>query len=272
MRGGEIEIDRPARSETELSAMIDLAGWCQMGGVMMGNDMSLEREHSVCVCVCVHPGSMTTQWFTLSLIEPIHRTSQRGFNTRPHNDLYIQHIHITTICLYLKLSLSFSHSFFWSRLQSHIFFLSLSLDTLSASFTPIMCPFLSLCHHFFISFPPTMNLLESAHLIFKLTRQTCTAAELCNVSIDKTHSMPSHTKHTHRHKHTHTHTHTLTCLSAQPWQAYWLLNSFHSNVKWLKNNVFCYGCEWLALSCCVSTSVLYSMAHTGVSEAHQKWL
>lgn len=43
---------------------------------MMGNDMSPEREHGVCLFVCerVRPGSMTTQWLTLSLIELIHRT------------------------------------------------------------------------------------------------------------------------------------------------------------------------------------------------------
>lgn len=72
---------------------------------MMGNDMSLEREHSECVWVCV---PMNTQWFTLSSIEPIHRSSQRGFNTHPHNNLYIYTVdivHHKYSVSYLKLSL-----------------------------------------------------------------------------------------------------------------------------------------------------------------------
>lgn len=39
----EMEIDGVNRGETELLAMIDTGGRCQMGGVMMGNDTSLER-------------------------------------------------------------------------------------------------------------------------------------------------------------------------------------------------------------------------------------
>ncbi len=121
----------------------------------------------MCVCVCACPGSMTTQWLTISLIEPIHRTSQRGSNTRPHNNLYILYIHVTTrISSFLSLSiyLSLSHSFF------HSLYLAMLLSP------PSSARFLSLHHYFFISFSPTMNLLQSVPLFFKLTRQTRIAA------------------------------------------------------------------------------------------------
>lgn len=154
--------------------MIDLASWCQMGGVMMGNDMSLEREHRVCRYVC--PGSMTTQWLTLSLIEPVHRTSQSRFNVPPYKDLYILCMQVTTtrVFEYLKLTLSvylclFALLFFLIQ----IWFLSPSPPIMHISH-PSCVRFFSIRSFFFILFP-TMNLLESAHLIFKLTRQTSSA-------------------------------------------------------------------------------------------------
>lgn len=159
--------------------------------------------------LCVRPRSMTTQWLALSLIEPIHRTSHGGFNTRPHDVLYLLYIHVTTtIYRYLKLSLC---PFLCLRLPrppdpDSILTPSFALcpSPLSVHLSPPSCVRLfSFRHHGFISFSPSTNPLESVHLILKLTRQTSTAAGERDVSIDKTHSMPSHT---HMRARTHTHT------------------------------------------------------------------
>lgn len=153
--------------------MIDLASWCQMGGVMMGNDMSLEREHRVCLYVC--PQSMTTQWLTFSLIEPIHRTSQSTFNTPPYKDLYIYIVHAGHNIQGLWISQTYLLSTYvflpYSFLRSR--FLSPSPPIMNIS-RPSCVHFFSIRSFFFILFP-TMNLLESTHLIFKLTHQTRSA-------------------------------------------------------------------------------------------------
>lgn len=158
---------------------------------------------SVCVC----PGSVTTQWLTLSLIEPIHRTSQRWFNRHPR----AVHIHATTIilqvfslsqCLCLPppcLEICPRSSF------GCVFIASLCVPPHPPSSSVTLVSFS------FISHPPRISV--NLFLFFNSTCQTCIAAGLCNISIDKTHSMPSHTN-------MHTHIPTMTCLSAHPWQTY----------------------------------------------------
>lgn len=111
---------------------------------------------SVCVC----PGSVTTQWLTLSLIEPIHRTSQRWFNRHPR----AVHIHATTIilqvfslsqCLCLPppcLEICPRSSF------GCVFIASLCVPPHPPSSSVTL---FSLHHYFFTYFSPTKNLCES---------------------------------------------------------------------------------------------------------------
>lgn len=111
------------------------------------------------------------------------------------------------LCLCLSLSplfvLYLFLTFFCSKMGSS--FLS-PLPIIMRLLGAIMCLFLFHPRfHFFllISFSPTTNLLESVHLLFKLTYQTCIAGRKHNIY------MPSHTN-----MHAQAHTDTMTCLSA----------------------------------------------------------
>lgn len=57
--GGEMEIDRLPSSWTRLSDVINLAGWWQIGGIPMGNDISLEE---VVTCVVMHVCAHVSPW------------------------------------------------------------------------------------------------------------------------------------------------------------------------------------------------------------------
>lgn len=155
MRGGEIGIDTQAWSETELSAMIDLAGWCQIGGVMMGNDMSLEREHTDVygfVYLRTHSGSHQFIAF--------HRESL----------IYAP----TTIYIYCRYSTAQVRCVISSTFSLSFLFVSLSYDPdsvltphfplcpsppLSAFYTPSSASFFSFHYYFFhfFSHPPRVS-------------------------------------------------------------------------------------------------------------------
>lgn len=208
--GGEMEIDRLPWRPTDLSDVIDSAGWWQIGGVTMGNDRSLEEEAprvSMHVCACESP------WM--------------------HKRLNIQ-ILSQFIALHRKglMHAPISVSIYWACTSK-------KLRTSQASpLYPLVPLPLSTPHVLFLP-PSIMHLLvfrTSAE--FFLTHEApwiCPSdyhTDLSNVlrwlqhSVDETHQKPDQAR-------ARTHAHTATCLSAHSWHTYWLLNSFHSNVKWL---------------------------------------
>lgn len=94
--------------------------------------------------------------------------------------------------------------------------LSLCPSPLCASFSPIICLLLSplpLPFHFFLTNHESPWISFSNWLVQLLKHIVCA----------------------------HTHTRTTTCLSAHPWQTYWLLQQFPQQHEVVKYNVFCYG-------------------------------
>lgn len=188
-----MEIDRVPPSPTDLSDVIDSTGWWQIGGVMMGNDMSLKGEaQRVSVQVCAH-ASPWMQVFALSNAEPIHCASQKGLNTRPHISLHLLSVDIKAgISERLKLPLPttcFASSFYHTTHE----FLS-SRHHASACFW----------NHLQSSFSP-MKLLEFVHLISTLTYPTCCAGGY--VKLMKYIGSPTRHVRTHRRTRTHTQWH-----------------------------------------------------------------
>lgn len=168
----------------------------------------------VSVQVCAH-ASPWMQMFALSNMEPIHCASQKGHNTRPHISLHLLSVDIKArISELLKLPL-----------PNHLFCLLLLPHHTWISVLPPSCICLFLNH--LRSFFSPRKLLEFVHLISTLTYSMCYAG--CYVKLMKYIGSPTR----HVRTQTHTQAHTVTCLSAHSWHTFWLLNSFHSNVKWL---------------------------------------
>lgn len=120
-----------------------------------------------------------SQWFTLPSIEPIHRSSQWGFNTHPHNHPYS--IYCTVAVL--------RHKYTVSYLQLPLISFSYDSDfdfplCPSSLFHLIIWQFLFIPLSLFIFFSPTTNLCESVHLL----SSTHIDAQYYNISIDKTHT------------------------------------------------------------------------------------
>lgn len=199
-----MEIDRLPWSPTDLSDVIDSAGWWQIGGVTMGNDLSLEEEACMYVHVRLHESGWTFKYWANSL-----RFTERAWCTPPYQSPFTERERQRS-SERRKLSLS-NHLFrlLFSTTPHHTCF----------SFLPPSC-ICSFLEHLQSSFSP-MKLLVFVHLITTLTYPTCCVGY--NIRLMKHIRSPTR----------HAHAHTATCLSAHSWHTYWLLNSFHSNVKWL---------------------------------------